>query len=295
MGSFRETDYALKDGALWHISGVGGLPPEGFVCPACGEAVGTPSGTDSPPRFLHLSREECDHRRAATLVYYARERIVRAGHITIPAVHVAFSTQKKPIALSAAKTIAIDRAETVNVSDDAIPDILLYVGGKRLLTVVREGGTVREEALERVVQSGLSAILLDPKNTSPEKDFPDSGQIFGRSSEISWICNAVAEKVLRRFIEASDRRAVIKRGTELVVDGCPLLCRHSGRRFANYISDCFCCEFFIDRQIIYKALPHDPRSYTSKEYILCTGRNHVATLRELNDYDRRREAAVDPD
>ena len=289
MNSHSGLNYALCDGKPIHISRISGHAGNGYTCPACGQPLAVRSAGNAAIRFEHVSGAECRYGREVSLQLAMSELISRIGGIAIPAVYIEFRSHKQPILLSEPRTVSVEKAETLFLTDDNIPDILLTSGGKRLLLIMRTAAGCSEESLNRLTESGMSAIGI---NLSRGSDLLSGEALTPFVTDVCrekyWIRNAVAEKYLNGFKQVSERLPVHLRGTMLTVSRCPRAEREGrAARYADFIDDCCMgCEYFIDLDSVYH-MSSDRGSYTSKEYILCSGRSRVSTLKDLEAYFNR--------
>lgn len=83
--------------------------------------------------FAHYTGKNCEYGYEPSLYLAAKEILSIAKKIMLPPVYVRFSySYKSDELVCGAKEIAIDKVELEKRFNDAVPDIVVYAGGKQL-------------------------------------------------------------------------------------------------------------------------------------------------------------------
>ena len=78
--------YALKNGEIVHISNVDKGLSCGCICPACGERLVAKKGEKMMHHFAHKSGSSCEYGYESSLHLAAKDILLNAKQIVIPAV-----------------------------------------------------------------------------------------------------------------------------------------------------------------------------------------------------------------
>ena len=170
---------------------------------------------------------------------------------------------------------AVQQVETTAISgkekrfDDIIPDIVVYSGDKYFFIEIYVTHPIDDEKLKKLKEKKISTIEIDLSKEKRDISVEELSDILLKSSDRkSWKYNAVSEKWYRHFEKASDKMPLTQRGLALHVDGCPIGIRNwKGKNYANFVDDCTGCEYCI--------------SYAHEGYILCSGRERIATKKDF--------------
>ena len=190
--------------------------------------------------------------------------------MVIPPVYVEFPQSGKPKELiSMEREISIDDVELEKRFDDIIPDIVVYSGDKYFFIEIYVSHPIDDEKLKKLKEKKISTIEIDLSKIKRDISVEELSDILLKASDRkSWKCNAVSEKWYQRFEKASDKMPLTQRGLALHVDGCPIGIRNwKGKNYANFVDDCTGCEYCI--------------SYAHEGYILCSGRERIATKKDF--------------
>ncbi len=179
----------------------------------------------------------------------ARDVLLKQKTFVLPEVDLHFYSGKSPILLTPPQRMPV---ESVTLGTDTL---VLTSGGKRLILAINPG----EHTEERLINGDESAlsVMLDPKAPNFEE------ALLHDIACKSWLYNAYAHKVYRRFLEAADVLPVTQEGTRRHVTNCPRQVRiYRGKPYANLDIDCNACQYCID---------------SSEEHVLlCTGGKRLA-------------------
>ena len=190
--------------------------------------------------------------------------------MVIPPVYVEFpQSSKSKQLLYLEKKISFDHVELEKRFDDIIPDIVVYSGDKYFFIEIYVTHPIDDEKLKKLKEKKISTIEIDLSKEKRDISVEELSDILLKSSDRkSWKYNAVSEKWYRYFEKASDKMPLTQRGLALHVDGCPIGIRNwKGKNYANFVDDCTGCEYCF--------------SYAHEGYILCSGRERIATKKDF--------------
>lgn len=220
--------------------------------------------------FAHRSNEDCEYGYESSLHLAAKDILWRSKKMGIPPVYVEFPQSGKPKELLyLKKEIPVDRVELEKRFDDIIPDIVVYSGDKYFFIEIYVTHPIDDEKLKKLKEKKISTIEIDLSKIKRDISVEELSDILLKASDRkSWKYNAVSEKWYQRFEKASDKMPLTQRGLALHVDGCPIGIRNwKGKNYANFVDDCTGCEYCI--------------SYAHEGYILCSGRERIATKKDF--------------
>ncbi len=262
--------YALKDGNIVSIADVPSGKECGCVCPACGDELIARKGQKRMHHFAHRSNEDCEYGYESSLHLAAKDILSCSKKMVIPPVYVEFpQSGKSKQLLYLEKKISFDHVELEKRFDDIIPDIVVYSGDKYFFIEIYVSHPIDDEKLKKLKEKKISTIEIDLSKIKRDISVEELSDILLKASDRkSWKCNAVSEKWYQRFEKASDKMPLTQRGLALHVDGCPIGIRNwKGKNYANFVDDCTGCEYCI--------------SYAHEGYILCSGRERIATKKDF--------------
>ena len=262
--------YALKDGNIVSIADVPSGKKCGCVCPACGGELIAHKGQKRMHHFEHHSNEDCEYGYESSLHLAAKDILSRSKKMVVPPVYVEFPQSGKPKELLyPEKKIDIDCVKLENRFDDIIPDIVVYSGDKYFFIEIYVTHPIDDEKLKKLKEKKFSTIEIDLSKEKRDISVEELSDILLKASDRkSWKYNAVSEKWYRHFEKASDKMLLTQRGLALHVDGCPIGIRNwKGKNYANFVDDCMGCEYCF--------------SYADEGYILCSGRERIATKKDF--------------
>lgn len=270
MTTHSKLIYALKDGNIVSIDEVQSGKDCGCVCPACGDELIARKGEKRMHHFAHRSNEDCEYGYESSLHLAAKDILSRSEKMVIPPIYVEFPQSGKPKELiSMEREISIDNVELEKRFDDIIPDIVVYSGDKYFFIEIYVSHPIDDEKLKKLKEKNISTIEIDLSKIKRDISVEELSDILLKASDRkSWKYNAVSEKWYQRFVKASDKMPLTQRGLALHVDGCPIGIRNwKGKNYANFVDDCTGCEYCI--------------SYAHEGYILCSGRERIATKKDF--------------
>lgn len=261
---------AVRNGVTIKIEDVESGLRCGCACPACGEPLVAKKGKKMMHHFAHHAGHNCEYGYESSLHLAAKEILLQAKRMTLPAVYVSFpNSYKKDELVCPAKEIEIDQVELERKFDDVIPDVVVYAGGKQFFIEIYVTHRIDDEKLAKLKKADISTIEIDlSKKASVTTVEELETLLLGESEEKKWKYNSVSNRYLQTFYKAADRREVISRGFTLQVDYCPIQSRvWRGKPYANYIDDCIYCKYCI--------------SSSSEGELLCSGRQRISTVNDF--------------
>ena len=267
---FKELIYALKDGNIVSIDDVQSGKKCGCVCPACGNKLWAHKGEQRMHHFEHEPHTHCEYGYESSLHLAAKDILSRAKKMVIPPVYVEFpQSGKSKELISKEREISVDDVKLEKRFDDIIPDIVVYSGDKYFFIEIYVTHPIDDEKLKKLKEKKISTIEIDLSKEKRDISVEELSDILLKSSDRkSWKYNAVSEKWYRHFEKASDKMPLTQRGLALHVDGCPIGIRNwKGKNYANFVDDCTGCEYCF--------------SYAHEGYILCSGRERIATKKDF--------------
>lgn len=274
----------MKDEKLVHISQVeSGLKCD-CICPSCGSLLVARKGEKVMHHFAHHNTDVCKYGYETSLHMAAKDIILTAKKLWLPAVYVNFDSYKSKELIKEAIKIDVDDVVLEKRMDDIIPDIIVKSGEKELIIEIFVTHAIDETKLSKIASKNVSALEIDL--SKKEKVITDSELInilLGNSVEKQWKYNSLAEMWKKRFIEVSDKREIISRGYTLHVDSCPIKLRiWRGKPYANFTDDCMSCEFFT------VSGEKDYENEDDNGYILCSGAQRIATIEDFKKSSEER-------
>lgn len=268
---------AVRNGVTIKIEDVESGLKCGCVCPACGEPLVAKKGKKMMHHFAHHAGHNCEYGYESSLHLAAKEILLQAKRMTLPAVYVSFpDSYKKDELVYPAKEIHIDQVELERRFGDVIPDVVVYAGGKQFFVEIYVTHCIDEEKLAKLKKADISTIEVDlSKKTSITSVEELKTILLGDSEEKKWKYNSVSNRYLHAFYEVADRREVVSRGYALQVDYCPIRSRvWRGKPYANYIDDCIYCKYCI--------------SSSNDGELFCSGRQRISTVQDFKSPESQR-------
>ena len=220
--------------------------------------------------FAHRSNEDCEYGYESSLHLAAKTILSRSEKMVIPPVYVEFPQSGKPKELiSKERGIPIDDVKLEKRFDDIIPDIVVDSGDEHFFIEIYVTHPIDDEKLKKLKEKKISTIEIDLSKIKRDISVEELSDILLKSSDRkSWKYHAVSEKWYQQFEKASDKMPLTQRGLALHVDGCPIGIRNrKEKNYANFVDDCTGCEYCF--------------SYAHEGYILCSGRERIATKKDF--------------
>lgn len=269
--------YALQGNELLHISQVESGLKCNCVCPSCGSELVARKGKKMMHHFAHHNTDVCKYGYETSLHMAAKDIILKAKKLWLPAVYINFESGKSKEVIKEAIQIDVDDVILEKRMDDIIPDIIVKCGGKELIIEIFVTHAIDEVKLNKIASKDISTLEIDL--SIKEKAISSSELekiLIGESEGKKWKYNSIEAAWKKRFIAVSDKREIISRGFSLHIDNCPIKSRTwKGKPYANFIDDCVGCDFFIS---------DGEKDYNNEDdngYILCSGKQRIATIEDF--------------
>jgi ssDNA-binding Zn-finger/Zn-ribbon topoisomerase 1 len=265
--------YALQNNELVHVSEVERGLKCNCVCPSCGSSLVARKGEIMAHHFAHHNTEECSYGYETSLHMAAKDIILKAKKIWLPAVYINFDYKSKEL-IKEAIQINVDDVYLEKRMDDIIPDVIVKSGGKELIVEIFVTHAIDEIKLNKLISKDISTLEIDLSKKEKAISSSDLEEILlTDSKEKQWKYNSVEALWKKRFVSISDKRGIVSRGFALHIDNCPIKSRvWRGKPYANFIDDCMSCEFFIS---------NGDKNYNDdndRGYILCSGKQRISSI-----------------
>ncbi|MBE7010376.1 MAG: hypothetical protein E7418_02665 [Ruminococcaceae bacterium] len=183
------------------------------------------------------------------MLQQAKNILEASGSFVVPELDLLFYSNKSPILIAPPKRIPL---QSVLVLDDVLA---LESGGKQLMVAINPG----ESTEERLIGGNDSSLAV---YIDVQKENFASELVHGVHCK-TWLYNAYAHRVYKRFLEVADSLSVTYEGERGRVADCPRQVRvYRGKPYAIRELDCMDCEYCIDLQ--------------EENVVLCTARNRIA-------------------
>lgn len=242
--------YGIRDGKLLNIKDVPSGLACGCLCPACGERLIARKGQEREHHFAHQSGNSCGHARETALHFAAKDILLKRGEIVLPAVKVDFPHNIPSRILEPERSYYIDRMFVEARLGNIIPDVVVEIGGHRLIVEIKVTHGIDEEKLRRIRDMGISAIEIDLSNAPRDLSHADLEElVVGGGEHKTWVHS---ERKLRWRNELTGRatKRIVSMGLgDGTTWGCPLSPEERGdpyRKEASYVWHCKNCKYALD-------------------------------------------------
>lgn len=281
--------YALRDGKLVHISAVERGLKCNCICPECNAPLVARKGEKVMHHFAHHTQTDCRCTGESVLHLAAKNLLSQANKMVVPAVFVKFPGSSRYDELIRGPTeILIDHVELEKHFGSLTPDVVVYSKGKFFFVEIFVTHRVDEAKLKKLKTEQISTLEIDLSrsngNVSPAEL---SHFLLDDCKEKAWIYNAKAERDYQKFLYASERKPIIRRGHALHVDYCPLHRRiWKGKPYANLIDDCAYCEYHVKTEYE-EQLPDPEYGYNiDYKFVHCFGAKGIRNIAEFKQNRR---------
>jgi len=275
--------YALRGGALIHISDAERGLKCGCVCPACGSRLVAKKGAAREHHFAHAEGEDCKNGPETALHMLAKSILERKRHIKVPGVNVLAKRdapffrdarrfpEMKEAYLSKAMYIEFDRVELEKRVDGFVPDIAIYAGGRCLLVEIKVSHGVDELKLRKVRDSGISALEVDLSGFQGGIAENELERLLIDNLEYKyWIYNKKAEYYKNAWLGLCDKiTPPSKPGADARRAYYASLAGKCPQNRSACMESCYYCKYCID-------IGYEPQSY-----VYCCGRNKISSIGQL--------------
>ena len=277
--------YAKENDRIIHISEASADRRFRYTCPACGESLIVDKGPNGIPCFSHRSGKPCENGIRHSLCLGTTVMLSLHKPMTLPPVTINFPSGREPILLSPGRTIEFDCAQLDTSINDNLPVIIARKDRKELYVAVITQPLFYLEDIEKIIDSGVSTIVLDLReiDCSLPQDQLEERILRGKNNQF-WIFNTLSDYYLKEFIAASERYRIVRWGDYLHTEYCPLsLHTRNNHPYADFLEDCRRCRYFISQSSESVQRKYIHSDFTG-EYIYCTGKRQISTLRDLEKY-----------
>ena len=111
--------------------------------------------------FAHAKGAECAHSVETALHLAAKDILAKRREIVLPAVEIHFPYSSRHIAVAPERRYLIEAIEVERKLQSIIPDVIVKIGGRRLLVEVTVTHGVGREKLRKIRELGLSCVEID--------------------------------------------------------------------------------------------------------------------------------------
>lgn len=268
--------FALKDGALVHVSEVAQGSACGCVCPCCKAPLLARKGSVKIHHFAHKKGADCEKAVETALHLASKQILEEHKEIALPAVKIDLETYRDPIPVAPEKTFHLDEVRVEQRTGDIVPDILAYSSGIPLLIEIRVTHEVDRAKAAKIRNLGISAIEIDLSSfcrNFNREELADA--VIRQTDNKKWIFNAKSAKLKKQLLATGQFKKTVHRMGAVQVDNCPIAKRvWHGKPYANVTDDCLWCEYNL---------------YVSpySNSIVCGGVHKITTLDELRAFLKR--------
>ncbi len=267
--------YALKDGKAIHISEVESGLKCNCICPACGEPLIARKGQKLIHHFAHKANSECEYGYQTSLHLAAKDILSKHKTMVVPAVVIDFyqhGGSDKRVKISEPKKISFDKIVLERKQGEIIPDVIAYVGNKKLYIEIFVTHSIDEKKLSRIKAENISTIEVDLSNTDRNISIEElTAILISDSPAKKWVYNKLENEWYNRFIEHSIKLPF--KGSR--VNHCPISKRRwEGPSYAVLTLDCNYCTYCT-------GIVYDYRE-ESNNYILCSGKERLAEIADFS-------------
>lgn len=265
--------YAIKEGKTIHISEVeSGLKCD-CICPACAERLIARKGTKVIHHFAHRSTVECEYGYQTSLHLAAKEIISENMQINVPALYLTFPGTGRKMLLENERMLNVSEVILEKRIHDIIPDILLVTDIGKIIVEIFVTHQIDDKKKIKIKKLNIPTLEVDLSKF--ERDITKETLrevLITQSEKKRWIYNGKREETYKRFISVSEIKDIVARGYALHVDDCPLKQRiWKGKAYANFIDDCYECDYLIDY-----------RKLQEGEKVFCSGKMRISCLKDFD-------------
>lgn len=243
----RLTWAIAANGELVHISEVQRGLQCGCVCPMCHSDLVAKQGKVQEHHFAHAKGAECAHAVETALHLAAKDILAKRREIVLPAVEIHFPYSSRHIAVAPERRYLIEAIEVERKLQSIIPDVIVKIGGRRLLVEVTVTHGVGSEKLRKIRELGLSCVEIDLSDAERNLAREEIEKfVVDENSRKRWLHNVRADEEHRKLLSQATLLPSVYRGLALHVDRCPIPARTwKGKPYANVIDDCTGCEHML--------------------------------------------------
>lgn len=159
--------YAIKNGALTHISAVDRGLACGCVCAACGHSLIARKGSQRQHHFAHQVQTTCDGALETVLHRLAKEAFLHMSTLRIPAYQLRLSrklasgqTLLRQDQVIPERVVRIDQVEAECRIGSIVPDVVITSAGRRLLIEITVAHPCDRAKLRELRRSDLATLEI---------------------------------------------------------------------------------------------------------------------------------------
>lgn len=269
--------YALREGRLVHVSEVESGLACGCVCPSCSGKLEAKKGAKQAHHFAHYNAEECKTGYETSLHLLVKDILSQFKTFLLPPLYL--FNEDLDWRISDSQSITFNDIGIEENQGDFIPDIIGYIGQKRLLIEVRVTHAVDERKQTKIKSSDASCVEINLSNIDKEITRDDLLHFLVTDcSRTKWVYNALKTKYQSALTHYSERIDFIYRGYALHAKTCPIPARiWKGIPYANFNDDCAYCKYLRDY------CSHEPGDEDSTGFILCSGKSDIGSFQDLKN------------
>lgn len=267
--------YALKNGLLEHVSNVESGLACGCVCPSCGGKLEAKKGAKQAHHFAHYNAEECRTGYETSLHLLVKDILGQCKTLLLPPLYL---KEKEPNwKIYDSQSITFSSIEIEKTQGDFIPDVIGYIGQRKLLIEIRVFHAIDERKQAKIQSSDTSCVEVDLSKFDKEITRDDLFSFLTSDcSKTKWVYNSLQEKYRRVLGKYCERIDLVYRGYALHASTCPIPLRlWKGIPYANFMEDCAYCEYLQD----YKS--REPGIEESTGFLICSGRQKIGSFQDL--------------
>lgn len=227
----------------------------GCICPECKAPLEAVHGKRRDWFFRHakgsINKTYCAHPLETSIHLKAKELFQENTMLRLPKVSIKPGNQVPEIVFSEAEYFYITKAEMEYSRDgnDAIPDIALFSGDRKIYAEILVTHAVDDDKIEKLHRRGVSTLEIDLSKhvdllkTMTEDEFKDN--LFRDDSNKEWVYTEELYQFRKKLLQADYLRFKDALSDSLLrVGGCPL----SPQLISEYYTteDCGSCRYCID-------------------------------------------------
>lgn len=217
--------YALRHNEIVHISEVKRGLACNCTCPACHARLVAKKGSKRIAHFAHYGANECQYGYETSLHFAAKKLIQERKKFFIPPVYLRFpNMNKKEDLLYEARNITVDKVELEHREGNIIPDVVLYINGRKLYIEIYVTHAVDNIKAKKIQERGISTVEIDLSSYKKEMTEADLEQeLFEEYEHKKWIYNKhEIEKLNEYKMDAIKLKCVNSRINNCIVGNvCP--------------------------------------------------------------------------
>jgi len=273
------TEYAIKDGVLTHVSEVERGLKCSCVCPSCGANMIARKGNKMAHHFAHQNAE-CSHGLETTLHLMAKEILEQEKRILLPLVFLPLEYTNK-LLTPECTMLEIDDVTIEKRLGDIIPDIIIKSGGKQLMVEIWVTHKIDDNKLRKIKELDISTIEINLSKLDRMISMNELREFLLKDEEHKfWVYNSLAEYYKQMWLSVCEVKPIFTRNYAVHVDDCPIRARvWRGQPYANVTDDCSGCEYNIT---IIRNRTNEEED--DDEFLYCSGRIKVKSVSELKTY-----------